>query len=336
MHASCHGRAPKVRYVSFSCTSPAASGSNHAPAHDEFSGARRVSPLDRAMRISGFERLRRTAAPGAIGICALSLIAVGNASAADDASRWDGDARSAVRLIAGSATAGNALRAGVEIRLKSGWHTYWRYPGDAGVPPRLDFTGSQNVKAVDVLWPAPQPIPEHDLVTIGYTGDVILPLAVVPENGAKPVKLRLKLDYAVCATLCVPAEGKAELELTAGPSSQDAALAAAEARVPKKTVLGEGATVAIKSVRREDAAGRGRVIVDVAAPAGARVALFAEGPTPDWALPVPKAVDGAPAGLQRFAFALDGAPPGATYDGVAIALTAVAGNLAIEVVTRPG
>jgi DsbC/DsbD-like thiol-disulfide interchange protein len=286
------------------------------------------------MRISGFERLRRTAAPGAIGICALSLIAVGNASAADDASRWDGDARSAVRLIAGSATAGNALRAGVEIRLKSGWHTYWRYPGDAGVPPRFDFTGSQNVKAVDVLWPAPQPIPEHDLVTIGYTGDVILPLAVVPENSAKPVKLRLKLDYAVCEALCVPAEAKAELELTAGPSSQDAALTAAEARVPKKTVLGEGSALAIKSVRREDGAGRHRVIVDVAAPVGARVALFAEGPTPDWALPVPKAVDGAPSGSQRFAFALDGAPPGATYDGAAIALTATAGSIAIEVVTR--
>src|SRR5215813_494672 len=307
-------------------------GSDRAPPHDEFSGARNVPPLDRVMTISGFERLRRTAAPGAIGI-ALSLIASGNAGAADDASRWDGDARSAVRLIAGPAV-GKVFRAGVEIRLKSGWHTYWRYPGDAGVPPRFDFTGSQNVKTIDVLWPAPQPIPEHDLVTIGYTGDVILPLAVVPENGAKPVKLRLKLDYAVCATLCVPAEGKAELELAAGPSSQDAALAAAEARVPKKTMLGEGATIAIRSVRRDAAAGRGRVIVDVAAPAGARVALFAEGPTPDWALPVPKAVDGAPAGLQRFAFALDGAPPGATYDGVAIALTAVAGNIAIEVVTR--
>ena len=285
--------------------------------------------------MSGFIRLRRTAAPGAIGICALSLIAAASASAADDVSPWDGDARSAVRLIAGSAVAGKVVRAGVEIRLKSGWHTYWRYPGDAGVPPRFDFTGSQNVKAVDVLWPAPQAIPEHDLVTIGYTGDVIMPLAVVPENGAKPVKLRLKLDYAVCETLCVPAEGKAELVSTGGSSSQDAALAAAEARVPKKAVLGESATLAIKSVRREDgAAGRSRVIVDVAAPAGARVTLFAEGPTPDWALPVPKAVDGAPAGLQRFAFALDGAPPGVTYEGIPIALTAVAGNIAIEVVTR--
>ncbi len=132
----------------------------------------------------------------------------------------------------------------------------------------------------------------------------------------------------------MPAEGKAELVLTGGSSSQDAALAAAEARVPKKAVLGESATLAIKSVRREDSAGQRRVIVDVAAPTGARVTLFAEGPTPDWALPVPKAVDGAPAGLQRFAFALEGAPPGVTYEGIPVALTAVAGNIAIEVMTR--
>ena len=284
--------------------------------------------------MSGFIRLRRTAAHGAIGICVLGLIAAASASAAEDASPWDGDARSAVRLIAGSAMPGKVVRAGVEIKLKSGWHTYWRYPGDAGVPPRFDFTESQNVKTVDVLWPAPQPIPEHDLVTIGYTGDVILPLAVVPENSARPVKLRLKLDYAVCETLCVPAEGKADLVLTGGSSSQDAALAAAETRVPKKALLGESAPLAIKSVRREDGAGGRRVIVDVAAPAGARITLFAEGPTPDWALPVPKPIDGAPVGLQRFAFALDGAPPGATYEGIPISLTAVAGNLAIEVVTR--
>ncbi len=73
--------------------------------------------------------------------------------------------RSAVRLIAGSQPAGAAvIRAGIEIKLKPGWHTYWRYPGDAGVPPRFDFQGSKNVKAVEVLWPAPQRIPEagHD------------------------------------------------------------------------------------------------------------------------------------------------------------------------------
>src|SRR6266481_4213409 len=192
------------------------SGSDHVPAHDEFSSARKVSPLNRAMRMSGFIRLRRTAAPGAIGICALSLIAAASAGAADDASPWDGDARSAVRLIAGSAGAGKVVRAGVEIRLKSGWHTYWRYPGDAGVPPRLDFAGSQNVKTVDVLWPAPQRIAEEGLVAIGYTGDLVLPLAIVPEDRTKPVTLRLKLDYAVCEKLCVPAEARAELVINNG------------------------------------------------------------------------------------------------------------------------
>ena len=54
------------------------------------------------------------------------------------------------------------------------------------MPPRFDFAGSQNVKAVEVLWPAPRRIPEESLVAIGYTGDVILPLAIVPQNAASP------------------------------------------------------------------------------------------------------------------------------------------------------
>jgi DsbC/DsbD-like thiol-disulfide interchange protein len=156
----------------------------------------------------------------------------------------------------------------------------------------------------------------------------------VPQIRGEPVKLRLKLDYAVCEMLCVPAEGKAELVLTAGASSHETALAAAEARVPKRTALGEGSALIVRSVRREDTGRRPRIIVDVAAPPAAEIALFAEGPTADWALPVPAAVDGAPKGLQRFAFELDGAPPGASYDGARIALTAVAGDAAIEVVTR--
>jgi DsbC/DsbD-like thiol-disulfide interchange protein len=279
-----------------------------------------------------------------------SLLGTGLALAGDDASRWDGDARSAVRLIAGAPAAGKnssgqnlpgqnlpdkglPVRAGVEVRLKAGWHTYWRYPGDAGVPPRFDFAGSDNVKAVTVLWPAPQRIPEQGLVAIGYVRDVIWPLAIVPQNPAKPVTLRLKLDYAVCEKLCVPAEGKAELMVKDG-SSADAALATALAKVPKQVALGEGSPLAIRAVRREGDGSRSRVVVDVAAPTGTDVALFAEGPGPEWALPVPVAVAGAPAGLRRFAFELDGAPPGAKYDGASITLTAVAGEHAIEVTTH--
>jgi DsbC/DsbD-like thiol-disulfide interchange protein len=294
------------------------------------------------------DRLRRHAAPAArcggtaaariygIAVGAIAAIAGVTAAAAGDVSRWDGDARSAIRLIAGSASAGThaPLRAGIAIRLKDGWHTYWRYPGDAGTPPRFDFGGSLNLKTVDVRFPAPRRIPEQGLSTIGYVSDLILPLAVVPQDRGKPVTLRVKVDYAVCERMCVPADGKVELVLAGGVSSQEPALAAAEARVPRKVALGEGATLAIRSVRREDGPARARVIVDVAAPAGAAVDLFAEGPTQDWALPVPKAIDGAPASLHRFAFELDGAPPGASYRNATITLTAVAGEEAIEVTTR--
>jgi DsbC/DsbD-like thiol-disulfide interchange protein len=277
-------------------------------------------------------RLRARRPVAAMLLVTLGLAGTVRARAADDASPWDGDARSAMRLIAGARPSGPApLRAGIEIRLKPGWHTYWRYPGDAGVPPHFDFAGSQNVKAVEVLWPAPQKMQEAGLDTIGYDRDVILPLRVMPQQAAKPITVRVKLDYAICEKLCVPAQTKAELVLAGGPSAQDARLAAAEARVPRKVALGAPSALAIRAVRREEGGDRPRVIVDVAAPPGAAVDLFAEGPTDQWSLPLPAAVAGAPSGLQRFAFELDGAPPGVKYEGVTINLTAVTDGDAIEV-----
>src|SRR5438874_13471319 len=184
----------------------------------------------------GIDRVRLTAA------ACLLLVGVRAAGAAEDVSRWDGDARSAARLIAGSQTTGGAaalLRAGIEIRLKPGWHTYWRYPGDAGVPPQFDFGHSKNVKSVNVLWPAPQRLPEAGGISIGYEGDVIFPLRIVPQDPAKPVALSLTLDYAICEKLCVPAQARSELALPWGPTTQDSVLHAAEARVPQRGTLGE-------------------------------------------------------------------------------------------------
>ena len=65
----------------------------------------------------------------------------------------------------------------LKIKLKEGWKTYWRYPGDLGVPLVLDFSASQNVKAVIVRYPAPMRFPDGaGGNSIGYKGDVILPL----------------------------------------------------------------------------------------------------------------------------------------------------------------
>src|SRR5712691_9852030 len=119
------------RYVSFMCLR-GKPDRNCPPPHDEFSGAPEGSLVNRAVMITGLDHVRLIAAASAL------LLGTGGAAAADDVSRWDGDARSAARLIAGSRPAGGTamLRAGIAIRLKPGWHTYWRYPGDAGVPPQ--------------------------------------------------------------------------------------------------------------------------------------------------------------------------------------------------------
>jgi DsbC/DsbD-like thiol-disulfide interchange protein len=270
---------------------------------------------------------------GILGCC---LGATGPARA-DDASAWDTDIHSALRLIAGSSPkdGGALLRAGVQLRLDPGWKTYWRYPGDSGVPPRFDFGGSENVKSVTVLWPAPRRFPDGaGGNSIGYTEAVIFPVHVEPREPGKPVALRLKADYAICEKLCVPAEGKAELNLTRGPAAEDSSLAAAEARVPKPFALGKGGAMTIRAARRELANGRARVVVDVAAPDESNLDLFIEGPTPDWALPLPEPLAGAPAGARRFAFDVDGVPPGAKIEGAQLKLTLVAGDHAIEVSTH--
>jgi DsbC/DsbD-like thiol-disulfide interchange protein len=268
--------------------------------------------------------------------CSLALVAAtAGPAAAADASAWDGGPRAAMRLIAGarsSAASAGALRAGIEIRLGPGWKTYWRYPGDSGVPPRFRFDRSDNVAKIDVLFPAPHGFTDEEGKTIGYKDGVILPVHVVPRDPAKPVVLRLDLDYAICEKLCVPVDAKAELALP-DSGAEDAALAASEARVPKAVGLGDGGALSIRSIHREDGDPRPRIVVDVAAPAGADLELFAEGPTPEWSLPIPAPVPGAPAGLRRFAFELDGLPPGASAHGARLRLTAVTADAAIEVTT---
>jgi DsbC/DsbD-like thiol-disulfide interchange protein len=256
---------------------------------------------------------------------------------AADASPWDNDLRSAARLIAATARGDGVsrlFRAGVQIKLQPGWKTYWRYPGDSGVPPTFDFATSDNVKSVTVLYPAPMRFDDGAGGTaIGYQGAVVLPLRVVPQDAGKPVMLRLKLDYAACEKLCVPAKAALALTLTGAGGTEEAAVGAAEARVPRATAIGDSATPSVRAVRREARTGKPHIVVDVA-PAGSHVTLFAEGPTPDWALPLPQPIAGAAPGSQRFAFALDGVPAGAKPEGATLRLTAVSGEQAVEVAFR--
>jgi DsbC/DsbD-like thiol-disulfide interchange protein len=255
-----------------------------------------------------------------------------------DASPWDAGSHSAVRLIAGGAVKQaeqQAFRAGIEVKLAKGWKTYWRYPGDSGIPPTISFQRSENVRQFFVAWPAPQRLIEDGSTSIGYARDIIFPVKIIPHDPKKPVLLRLDISYAVCEKICIPAEAKAELLLTGDAGAQEARLADAEARVPKTSSVGKGSDLAIRAVYRERSEPGGRVIADVSfAGEGTEVDLFAEGPTAEWALPLPEPIAGAPPGMRRFAFALEGLPPGARAEGAMLRLTAVAGQRAVEVFYR--
>ncbi len=253
---------------------------------------------------------------------------------------WAAESHAAARLLAGNlikTPGASFVRAGIEIRLDPGWKTYWRYPGNSGVPPTFDFSGSENVKSVTVRWPAPEQFSDGGgSHSIGYIGNVILPLEVTPQDAARASSLHLALHYAICGNLCVPAEAKLGLSLD-GKGAEEARLEKAELRVPERTTLGVAdGGLAIRSVRREavDAAAKhDRVIVEVVAPEGAPVSLFVEGPTPDWALPIPEQ-NGPAAPLRHFTFDFDGLPPGAQAKGVTLTFTAVSGDNAIEVPAR--
>jgi DsbC/DsbD-like thiol-disulfide interchange protein len=246
---------------------------------------------------------------------------------AQDASPWQRDAHSAVRLLAGSRS-GAVLMGGIAFQLEPGWKTYWRTPGDSGVPPRFDFSKSENIEAVTVLWPAPTKFDDGaGGYSLGYHNQVVLPLRIVAKNADKPVTLRADINYAVCEKLCIPVEASAELAIASVASTEDSALFAALDTVPKPANVGDPNPLTIRDVKRN---GKSTVLVDVAVPDTRAVNLFVEGPTPDWALPVPRLLEHSPPGVKRFAFELEGLPPGTNPEGAALKLTLVGGDRAYE------
>src|SRR3984957_2960320 len=262
-----------------------------------------------------------------IGLAAFAS-SLANEVRAQDASPWQRSGHSAVRLLAGSRS-GSVLLGGIAMQLEPRWKTYWRSPGDSGVPPRFDFSKSENIEAVTILWPAPTKFDDgaggHSL---GYHNQIVLPLRIVAKNADKPVTLRAAVNYAVCEKLCIPVEADTELPFTSVASTEDSALFAALDTVPKPATIGDPNPLTIRDVERE---GKSTVLVDVAAPAGTgEINLFVEGPTPDWSLPVPKLLEHGPPGVKRFSFELDGVPPGTNPEGAALKLTLVGGEHSYE------
>ncbi len=92
----------------------------------------------------------------------------------------------------------------VRLSLAPGWKTYWRAPGDAGIPPQFSWTGSRNLKGVAISWPTPSVLTQNGMSSVGYTGQVILPLSIATKRPGAPIDINLRMDIGLCRDICLP------------------------------------------------------------------------------------------------------------------------------------
>ncbi len=155
---------------------------------------------------------------------------------------------SSVRLLDGGLRDDGTYLAGLEIDLDPGWKTYWRMPGKGGLPPGFDWSGSENVASVEVLWPAPLRLEDAYGDSIGYTQRVILPLEVEPTDADEMVRLSVTGLIGVCEKVCVPLD--VDLTATLDPEASGGRIERHLDRVPRAATVAEAD--AIESKRSAD------------------------------------------------------------------------------------
>lgn len=121
---------------------------------------------------------------------------------------------------------GRPLLAGVRLQMDPGWHTYWRNPGDSGLPTRIRWQLPAGFAAGEIRWPYPERFSSGPVVSYGYAEEVLLPVAIaVPASAAGRVRLAARVDWLECQEACLP--GKAEVELVLPVRASGAPSAAA-------------------------------------------------------------------------------------------------------------
>ena len=107
-------------------------------------------------------------------------------------------------LLAGWQHADGTRTAAIRLRLEPGWKTYWRSPGEGGIPPRISWKKSRNLRSVAIIWPTPEVFHQSGMRSIGYRGDIILPVRLAPKRAGKKMQLAAELDIGICRDICVP------------------------------------------------------------------------------------------------------------------------------------
>jgi suppressor for copper-sensitivity B len=199
------------------------------------------------------------------------IMSTGSARAA--ATDWVGDSRAAVRLItaADNVTADSTLEAGLEFRFAKGWHGYWRTPGDAGIPPAVDWTASGNISNGKISWPAPHRLVIDGLQNSVYENGVILPVKLILKHVQTDTQIKASITYAACSEVCVPLQADLTLALptgAGGTSAQSGLISSAQRRVPGSP---DAAGVDVIGTRFAGPASKPTLVVDLKSRSGAFV-----------------------------------------------------------------
>jgi DsbC/DsbD-like thiol-disulfide interchange protein len=248
---------------------------------------------------------------------------------------WAESSHSSMRLIAAGLIEGKPgyYQAAIQIKMASGFKTYWRHPGDSGVPPVFNLEGSQNLADAEVLFPMPSRFVDGaGGSSIGYSQpEILFPIIVKAQDPNRPVTLNLKADYAVCGNVCVPASGSLSLQVAGQRHEAMApAIQAAQSLVPGTATLGTGAPLQIVALQKGPELEQ--FMVDVRVPMDATPDLFLEGESP-WFFET-KAFTRKSAELGTFLVSVIERSKAADCTGAELTLTLTAEKRAIEVRTR--
>lgn len=272
-------------------------------------------------------------------LLALACDAAVTGASAGSATSWTEQNHATTRLVSDTAQwqGRKVLMAGVHIKLDAGWKTYWRNPGDSGLPPRFDWSGSKNLKSARLLWPAPVRYRDSAGTSFGYKKEVVFPVVIEPEKPDQPVDLNLKMEFAVCADICIPAE--AELKLRAGDGgffsrSHTDLLRRYLDRVPTRQKSGSGSGPSVNRAKAQLEGPAPHLTVDASFPGGGEGAdLFVEGPEGFYLAPAELA-GRQQDGTVRFKIDLTKGDDPGTLRGQTVTLTLVSDSAQAETTWR--
>ncbi|MBD3679729.1 MAG: hypothetical protein HUJ27_15190 [Rhodobacteraceae bacterium] len=136
-------------------------------------------------------------------------------------------------VLPGWRTESGTHMAAIVVDLAPGWKTYWRSPGEAGIPPSFDWDRSSNLEAVALHWPVPEVFSLNGLRTIGYVNRLILPIELSPSKPGAPIALRTRMELGLCNEICIPMQVTLKADLSADPAAKDRGIMAALASGPR-------------------------------------------------------------------------------------------------------